>query len=179
MHKQDFLFLSDRYFLAVVLLILSFIPLEPTCVPGNLFLILSPFIYAIVRFVATRKLKHRDFIIIGGFFVLIAAMTLIAQSFGCQQSFGLPRITQPEWQMISIDSIGPQGLYIKNIKAVHIPTSEILFFFNDTEISCVWEGGLLALAPEDTKYCQLPFSCGSRNRTIVVSAPGNNDTAIC
>jgi hypothetical protein len=181
MHKQDLLFLGDRYFLAIALLILSFLPLEPACVPGNFFLILSPFIYAAVRFVLTRKLKRKDFIIIGGLFGLIILMTIIAQSFGCQQSYsyGLPMIVQPEWQLISIDSVGPEGLYIKNIKAVHIPTSDMLFFYNNSEISCIWEGGLLALAPNETKYCKLPFTCGDRNRTITVYAPGNNDSVAC
>ena len=141
---------------------------------------LAPFVFVLVRYGINRKLKKVDIGITMGFLVLVIFMALLAMSVDCKPGYTFNDIIQPEWQMINIDSLGPDGkIYLKNIKSLQVPTTDILIHVNDTQVSCPWEGSARYLAPGETRYCQLPIPCGNRSVLVEVFAPGNNDSVMC
>jgi hypothetical protein len=181
MFKRDLLVLANEKFLAILLLVISFLPLEPSCLPGNRFLLVTPFVYLGVRLAINKKLKKNDIGIILGFAVLVVLMALLAALTDCTPGYVFTDIMQPEWQRINIDSLGPDGtVYIRNIKSLQIATSDILVHVNDTQVPCDWEGSARYIAPGETKYCKLPITC-TENRSVLIEvfAPGNNDSVRC
>jgi len=180
MNRIDFRRLVDEKLLAIALLVLSFLPFEPSCIPGNRFIIFAPFVFAGIRYGVNRKLKRIDIFITLGFLVLVIFMALLAGLTDCRQGYSFEDIIQPEWQRINIDSLGPDGkLYIKNVKSLQIATTDIIFHVNDTQVPCPWEGSARYIAPGDVKYCQLPTECGNRTIRVEVFAPGNSDLIMC
>lgn len=172
-------FYTDPKFLVVALSVLSFIPVELSCAPGNFLLVLSPFIYLAVRFVANKEFVKDDFVAVGIFALLIIFVTIVSYLAGCVNTYGVPREPLAAWKQVSIDGIGPGGvIYVGNLRNTEIATTDIFFYIDGAQSECVWEPSVRYIAPGDVKKCTAAFACTGQTRIDLVS-PGNNDSVTC
>ncbi len=170
----------DIKFLTFFFLVLSFLPLEATCVPGNIMLFISPFIILFIRHYYTMKITRNDLLYACIFVVMILFVTALAMVTNCVKTYGVTQEIPHEWKTAVIDSIDANGLiYVKNIRTIPIDINEIDIFVDGFSRKCVWNDNYFKyIAPNQIRPCNAGVVC-TGTTTVELFTPGNNDTAVC